>query len=65
MIGRLRKAARAAGLEFRVVELTNHTGIYVGDHRSTLGRHNEVSDITAQQFYKQYEDVLGKGWWRR
>jgi hypothetical protein len=38
--------------------------VAVGTARSTIGRHNEVADGTVQAFYKQYEDVLGKGWWR-
>ncbi len=41
------------------------TAISVGGHRSTLGRHTEVDEITVAKFYKQYESVLGKDWWRR
>ncbi len=62
VIKRLREAARAAGLDMEVVELTRHTGIIVGGHRSTLGRHSEVDEITVVKFFKQYEDVLGKEW---
>jgi len=64
VLQRLRAAARAAGVSFEVVELTNHTGVLVGGVRSTLGRHTEIDDVTARKFFDQYADVLGKGWWR-
>ena len=64
VIKRLRKASKAAGVEFEIVELTNHTGIVVGGKRSTLGRHAEIDDVTARKFFDQYAEILGKGWWR-
>ena len=65
VIERIRREAKRQGIEFSVVELTNHTGVIVGEVRSTLGRHSEIPDGTAQAFWKQFEAVLGKGWWRR
>ena len=64
VIKRLRKAAKAAGVEFEIEELTRHTGITVGGHRSTLARHAEVDEVTVAKFYAQFQDVLGRGWWR-
>ena len=64
VLKKLRKAAKGAGLDYTEVELTNHLGVTVGSVRSTIGRHNEVAEGTVQAFYKQYEDILGKGWWR-
>lgn len=64
VIGKVRDAAKVADLDFGQVELTNHTGIVVGDHRSTIGRHREVDNITAVKFFKQFEVVLGEGWWK-
>lgn len=64
VIKRLRQAAKEAGLDVEITELTRHTGISVGGHRSTLGRHSEIDEITVVTFYKQYEGVLGKDWWR-
>lgn len=61
---KIRTAARAAHLEYREVELTNHTGIIVGTTRSTLGRHREIDDVTARRFFDQFSNELGKGWWR-
>ena len=60
----VKAAAQARGLDFREVELTNHTGIIVGQTRSTIGRHSEIADGTAYAFFKQFESELGKGWWR-
>ncbi len=64
VIKRVHVAAKSAGLDFDIVELTNHTGIVVGNHRSTLGRHTEDDEITVRKFYKQFETVLGEGWWK-
>lgn len=64
VLKRIKIAARTAGLEYREVELTNHTGVVVGSTRSTIGRHSEIAEGTARAFFKQYEQELGKGWWR-
>lgn len=64
IIKKLRKAAKAAGKDFTMYELTNHTGIQVGETRSTLARHTEINDMTARKFFDQYAVELGKGWWR-
>jgi hypothetical protein len=64
VLKKIKAAAKARGLDYREVELTNHTGIVVGGTRSTIGRHSEVADGTARAFFKQFENELGKGWWR-
>ena len=64
VIKMVKVAAQARGLHFREVELTNHTGIVVGQTRSTIGRHSEIADGTAYAFFKQFDSELGKGWWR-
>ncbi len=64
VLRRLRRAAKEAGVAFELHELTNHTGVVVGGHRSTLGRHAEIDDRTARKFFDQFAPVLGKGWWR-
>lgn len=64
VIKKVEAAAKAQGLTFQVKELTNHTGITVGGKRSTLGRHAEVDEVTVGKFFKQFEEVLGEGWWR-
>lgn len=62
---KLKQAAKAAGKEFSVSELRNHTGVTVGSTRSTLGRHSEIDDVTARKFFDQFAKELGKGWWRK
>lgn len=64
VLRRLKRAAKAAGVDYSEEELTNHTGITVGGYRSTLGRHNEIDEVTVGKSYDQYASVLGKGWWR-
>lgn len=65
MLKKIAKAAKSAGVEFDTTELTNHTGPTVGDVRTTLGRHSEISEGTAEALYRQLQPALGKGWWRR
>jgi hypothetical protein len=64
VLKKLRAQARAKGLEFEEYELTNHTGIRVGNTASTLGRHSEIDDLTARKFFDQFAAEFGKGWWR-
>lgn len=63
----LKKRAHAweKGLEYRTHELKGHTAVQVGATTKTLGRHNEVDDVTVRTFFDQFADELGgKGWWR-
>lgn len=64
VIGKIKAEAKAKGLAFQTIELTNHTAIIVGGKRSTLARHSEIADDVARMFFAQYQEVLGKGWWR-
>ena len=66
VIKRIRKAAKDQGLSFDQYELTNHTGIKVGDTATTVSRSSEdMPDVFAQTIFKQLEPALGKGWWRK
>jgi hypothetical protein len=65
VLKKIAKAAMTTGVEFSTQELTNHTGVTVGAIRTTIGRHSEVSEGTAEALYRQLQPVLGKGWWRR
>lgn len=65
MLKKITKAARSAGVEFSTQELKNHTGLTVGGVRTTIGRHGEISEGTAEALYRQLQPALGKGWWRR
>jgi hypothetical protein len=64
VIQKLKRAARTHGLEFEVVELTQHSGVRVGRTTKTLGRHSEIPDKTVIKFYEEFAAELGRGWWR-
>ena len=64
VLKRLRVEARSWGLGYDEYELTNHTGVKVGETMSTLSRHAEIDDLTAHKFWDQFADEFGKGWWR-
>jgi len=65
VLKRIAKAAKTANVEFFTQELTNHTGLTVGTVRTTISRHSEISEGTAEALYRQLQPALGKGWWRR
>lgn len=65
VLKKIRKAARAQGLDFVEQELTRHTGITVGGVSTTVARHTEIPDLFAETIFRQREPALGKGWWRR
>jgi hypothetical protein len=64
VLTRLKAQAKATGKSYFEQELTNHTGVIVGETRSTLGRHAEIDDVTARKFFDQFANEFGKGWWR-
>ncbi len=64
VLKKLQLQAKKLDLEYVEAELTNHTGVSIGGKRSTLGRHGEIDEVTARKFWSQFDDVLGKGWWR-
>lgn len=65
VLKKIRQAAKRADVPYVETELTNHTGLQVGNVKTTLGRHSEISEGTAEALYKQLQPALGKGWWRR
>lgn len=65
VLTKINDAAKRRGLDYSTEELTRHTAVKVGPVSRTLGRHNEIDDVTAGKFFDQFADVLGgKGWWR-
>ena len=65
VLNKMTTAARSAGVEFSSQQLENLPGITVGGVRTTIGRHGEISEGTAEALYRQLQPALGKGWWRR
>lgn len=65
VLRKIQRAAEDAGLGFSQRELTRHTGITVGRTSTTMPRHREISDRMAEVIFRQVQDELGKGWWRK
>lgn len=65
VLGKMRKAARARGVSYTEYDLTRHTGVTVGDARTTVPRHTEIKNNMAEVIFKQVESALGKRWWRK
>jgi hypothetical protein len=61
VLKRIAKAAKAAGVEYSILELTNHTGLIVGAVRATIGRHGEISESTAEALCSEATTGTGKG----
>ena len=64
VIKKIKREAKARGLEFNVSALTNHDAVQVGETTKTLKRHSEIDDVTAKKFFDQFAGEFGKGWWR-
>lgn len=54
-MSRIRRAAKAQGLDMVLTEGGNHTKVQVGARRSVVPRHNEINEITAKAILKQLE----------
>lgn len=65
VIRKIRKAAKAAGVEYSQTELTEHTGITVGGVSTTVSRTTADFGWMAEEIFKQLQPALGKGWWRK
>lgn len=61
----IREAAVRQGVDYSQFQRTNHVGLQVGTVRTTVGRHTEISNLTAEQLFKQLEPALGEDRWRK
>jgi hypothetical protein len=61
VLKKIAKAAKTAGVKYSILELTNHTGLTVGVVRTTIGRHGEISERTAEALYSATTTPTGKG----
>lgn len=64
MLKRIRKAAKAQGLQVHEYSLANHDGLACGSVRTTVPRHAEIPDQLAETIFKQLEPALGRRWWK-
>lgn len=49
----LRSEARACGVQLEVTEGSRHTKVKIGDRQSTVPRHREINERTAQAILSQ------------
>lgn len=55
LMKRLRKIAKAEGVEVETREGGSHTVVKIGERQTTVPRHNEINEITAKAILKQME----------
>ncbi|TWS25607.1 hypothetical protein FK530_23085 [Tsukamurella conjunctivitidis] len=55
IIKRLRQIAKDRGEELILVEGGRHTKASIGDRNTTIPRHNEVNEMTANSIIKHME----------
>jgi mRNA interferase HicA len=65
LVARLQSAAKAAGLEWTFVRQgAAHEVWSINGKNVTIPRHTEINELTARGILKNFEDELGKDWWR-
>ncbi|APC43670.1 HicA-like toxin [Mycobacterium phage LilPharaoh] len=65
VIAKIRKAARAKGLDFIFVrEGANHEIWSLDGINIPISRHSYIHEHLALKIYKQCQPKLGTGWWR-
>lgn len=66
VIRNIERAARAAGLTFELQrEGGNHTIYSLDGLIIPIARHPSIDGYLELRIYKQCQDKLGKGWWRK
>jgi len=66
LLKKISNAAKAACVTWEIDrEGGRHTVYKLGGKQIPIGRHAEFGSRYAETVYKQCEDKLGKGWWRR
>lgn len=65
VIKKIKLAAKDRGVSFERVELTRHTGVIVGEVRTTISRSSkDFPNRWAETVWKQLEPALGERWWK-
>jgi len=60
------RTARTRGVTWKLDRQgANHEVWRYGSMEVTVPRHREINEITAIGTLTSFEEVLGKGWWRR
>lgn len=66
IVKRISREAKRQGVDFGLArEGANHTVYLLGSTMIPIPRHREVGEGLTEQIYRECQDELGKGWWRR
>ncbi|HEX2131548.1 MAG TPA: hypothetical protein VHH15_08295 [Actinophytocola sp.] len=66
VIKKIATAARKHGAKWILArEGANHTIYTLDGVVVPIPRHSELGEVFAVDIFKECEDVLGKGWWRK
>lgn len=66
VIKKIAAAARKQEAEWILArEGANHTVYTLNGVVVPIPRHNELGEIFSVDIFKECEDVLGKGWWKK
>lgn len=66
IVRRVSRAARRSGLDFVLDhEGSNHSVYRLDGLMIPIPRHRDVGERLTEQIYRECQDKLGRGWWRR
>lgn len=66
IVKRISREAKRQGLGFTFDrEGANHTVYLLDGLMIPIPRHREIGSGLTEQIYRECQDKLGKGWWRR
>ncbi len=66
LVKRIAAEAKRQGVTWMITrEGANHSVYMLNDAMIPIPRHNELGEVLAVEIFKECQDVLGKGWWRK
>lgn len=66
IVKRIRREAKRQGMTFELARQgANHEVYSLDGLMIPIPRHREVGEGLTEQIYRECQDKLGKGWWRR
>jgi hypothetical protein len=66
IVRRIQREAKSQGMEFvKLREGANHTVYDLDGVKIPIPRHREIGEGLTEEIYRECQDKLGKGWWRR
>lgn len=66
VVKKIAAEARSQGVEWTLArEGANHTVYELAGVMIPIPRHAELGETFAVEIFKECQDILGKGWWRK